>query len=219
MNDLAQALLDEKDREAVRACVAEVERTTSGEIVPMVVSRSHAYARAEALGAVPVGMVLALAACLALDAYLPMNMTDMWAYAVAFAACYLAAFVILARFPALKRPFISPAEMDEEVQEGALNAFHEHGLFRTRDATGILVYVSVFERRAWILADKGINDKVDPDEWTSVVDELSLDIKAGRAAQGLCKAVRRCGALVAERFPVRPDDVNELADLVVDGDA
>ncbi len=53
---------------------------------------------------------------------------------MAFACCYLAAFLLLARFPALKRPFISRAEMDEEVREGALNAFHGHGLYRTRDA-------------------------------------------------------------------------------------
>ena len=211
MRDMAQTLLDEQGRKAVMDCVAEVETTTSGEIVPMVVSRSHGYGRAEALGAVPVGMVAAVAVCLVA------GMTDMTAYAVAFALCYLAAFLVLARFPSLKRPFISQAEMDEEVREGALNAFHEHGLYRTRDATGILIYVSVFERRAWVLADKGINDKVGPDEWTAIVDALTVDIKAGRAAQGLCRAVRACGALVAERFPVRSDDVNELPDLVVEG--
>jgi len=211
MTDLAQALLDDKAREAVRSCVAEVEKSTSGEIVPMVVSRSHAYARAEALGAAPVGMLAAYAACLILGA------TDMTAYAVAFVACYLAAFVILARFPALKRPFISRAEMDEEVREGALNAFHEHGLHRTRDATGILIYVSVFERRAWILADHGINAKVEQAEWSGIVDGLTAGIKAGRPADALCEAVRACGALVAERFPVRSDDVNELPDLVVEG--
>lgn len=219
MKDLAQALLSDTDRKAVMDCVAEVEKTTSGEIVPMVVSRSYHYSRAEALGAVPLGMLAAYGVCLLLDRLLPWGMTDMTAYAAAFALCYLAAFVILSLFPCLKRPFISRAEMDEEVGEGALNAFHEHGLYRTRDATGILIYVSVFERRAWILADKGINDKVDPSEWTAIVDALTLDIKAGRAAKGLCAAVRACGALVAERFPIRPDDENELPDLLIQDDS
>ncbi len=78
--------------------------------------------------------------------------------------------------------------------------------------------MSVFERRAWVLADRGINAKVDQAEWAGIVGELTAAIKAGQAAEGLCRAVRACGALVAERFPVRPDDVNELADLVIEGD-
>ena len=107
--------------------------------------------------------------------------------------------------------------MREEVEEAAFTAFYANGLHHTRDLTGILIYVSVFERQVQVLADKGINDKVDPQVWQEVVAMVTDGIKAGTPGEALCKGVTRCGELVTERFPVKPDDTDELPNLIIDG--
>jgi putative membrane protein len=68
----------------------------------------------------------------------------------------------------LAKQFLSDVErtrVNAAVQEAAIAHFFNHGLYRTRDKTGLLVLLSVFERRVWILADRGINAKVPQSEW------------------------------------------------------
>ena len=133
-----------------------------------------------------------------------------------FAVSFLVAYQLLRGIPALKRLFISQAEITEEVGEAALTAFFRHRLAETRDRTGILLFVSVYERRAMVLADKGINLKVPPETWQQVVDLVLEGIREGRAADGLCEAVTRCGQLISAQFPVRAGDKDELRNLIVE---
>ncbi len=109
--------------------------------------------------------------------------------------------------------------MREEVEEAALTSFYLNGLHRTRDLTGIIIYVSVYERTVQIFADKGINDKVDPAVWDDVVTEVSAGIKAGAPGEALCLGVKRCGELITKNFPIKPDDTDELPNLIIDGEA
>ena len=76
--------------------------------------------------------------------------------------------------------------------------------------------MSVFERRVVVLADEGINAKVTQDTWQQVVELVLQGIREGRAADGLCEAIDRCGKLVAERFPIRAGDTDELRNLIVE---
>jgi putative membrane protein len=140
----------------------------------------------------------------------------LWVFPTAFAVAFLASLPLLRSVPGLKRLFISAADMNEEVAEAALTAFFRRGLQATRDRTGILVFVSVFERRAVVLADEGINAKVSPDAWKQVVDPLVAGIRQRRQGEAICAAVRRCGEVVRSQFPVRRDDKNELANLIVE---
>ena len=133
-----------------------------------------------------------------------------------FAACFLVVFALTSFAPVLKRPFISRAEMTDEVEEAALTAFYRHRLAETRDRTGILLYVSVFERQVVVLADKGINEKVDRETWQQVVDIVLRGIREGRPADALCEAVTRCGELIAAQFPLRAGDRDELHNLIVE---
>ena len=80
----------------------------------------------------------------------------------------------------------------------------------------MLIFVSLAERYAEIVADAGINAKVPQDMWDSIVAGLIDDAKHGRLADGFVTAVAAVGALLAEHFPVGPDDVNELDDHLVE---
>ena len=85
----------------------------------------------------------------------------------------------------------------------------------TADRTGILFYLSLREKRLEILADSGIDSKVDPGFWDTVLKDVVSEIKAGRAADGLEKAIYKCGKELEKHFPVQKDDINELPDGII----
>ena len=97
------------------------------------------------------------------------------------------------------------------VDRAARLAFLSQGLVETRDRTGILIFVSLLEHRVEVIADRGIDTKVQPGTWDGVVDATLSGIRERRAEEGLCEAIRTCGELLAAEFPPRPDDTDELA--------
>lgn len=206
----AQTFLTPDEQDTLVKCVQEVEKRTSGEIVPMISPSSYEYPRASLIGGFIGGAIIGVGAALAF------GREDMWFFLAVFLAGFLVLSRLLEAFPALKKPFISKREMREEVEEAAFTAFYRHGLHRTRDLTGILIFVSVFERQVQVLADKGINDKVDPQVWQEVVAMVTDGVKAGKPGEALCKGVARCGELVAEKFPIKADDTDELPNLIID---
>ena len=213
MKNLAQTFLTKEEQDSLVQCVKDVEKRTSGEIVPVIASTSYDYRRAGLIGGLIFGVVAAV--CTATI----FNRTDMWAFLVQFLGFFFVFSRLLNAFPAMKKPFISKREMQEEVNEAAFTAFYQYGLHHTRDLTGIIIYVSVFERSVQILADKGINDKVDPNVWGEVITTITEGIRAGRSGEALCHGVTRCGELVTRNFPIKPDDTDELPNLIIEGDA
>jgi putative membrane protein len=219
MKSLAARFVSDDDRQRITRCVQEVEKNTSGEIVPFVKSASYQYPAASLRAALAVSALVAAAATAADYLFMPwgtLSLLNLWVFPSVFAACFLVVYVLTIVAPILKRPFISRAELSEEVEEAAVTAFYRHRLAETRDRTGILLYVSVFERRVVVLADKGINDKVDQETWQQVVDIVLGGIREGRPADALCEAVTRCGELIAAQFPLRAGDKDELRNLIVE---
>ena len=80
----------------------------------------------------------------------------------------------------MKIPFLSGKRIEETVRERAVMAFYEKQLYKTRDETGILIFISLLEHRVWILGDRGINAKIAPDFWEKIASELSSGIKEKR---------------------------------------
>jgi putative membrane protein len=207
------------DRQRITRCVQEVEKNTSGEIVPFVKSTSYKYPAASLRAALAVSTLVAAAATAADYLFMPwgtLGLFNLWVFPSVFATCFLAVYLLTIVCPVLKRPFISRAEMTEEVEEAALTAFYRHRLAQTRDRTGILLYVSAFERQVVVLADTGINEKVDQETWQQVVNIVLRGIRDGRPGDALCEAVTRCGELIAARFPLRAGDTDELRNLIVE---
>lgn len=208
-SNTAALLLTEAEQEKIKKAVREVEQATSGEIVPMIVSASYSYPRADLIGGFVFGLIAAIGIALVLRA------TDMWTFLAVFAVTFMLGYQIVTRVASLKRLFVPGDEMDEEVEEAAMTSFFTNDLHHTRDRTGILFYISLFEHRVRVLADQGINAKVDPAVWQEVVEMIVGGIKSGNPADAICEAVLRCGELVKEHFPVRQDDTNELRNLII----
>jgi putative membrane protein len=206
----AKNFFSQEQQQQIEAAVREVEQATSGEIVPMVVDASYDYPRAEMLG----GGSLALATAIFLS--WAFGGESIWVFLPLFLIGYPLFRLLIRNCPSLKRRLIHPAEIDAEVEEKALVSFIEQGLHKTRDHTGILILISLFEHRVQVLADRGINAKAPAGIWDAVVRDVTSGIKDGTACAALCREIRACGAVLAEHFPARHDDTDELPNLIVE---
>lgn len=192
------------ERERIRLAVTAAEAATSGEIATMVVERSDSYREAVTLGAV-LGAALA-----ALVIAIASHQVTIWTYVPLTFLLFFPAHRLIARVNLLQRPFISGRRLHEAVQERAVRAFYEKGLYRTRHETGILIFISLFERKVWILGDRGINARIPPESWQQLAQTLTAGIREGRACEALCAVIDSCGAELTRHFPREADDVNEL---------
>jgi putative membrane protein len=215
MKNLAQKFLTAQEYEQINAAVEKAEKTTSGEIVCMVHTASYHYPMSNVIGAAALALPAALALTPLLGGWLWIGTQNMWVFLSILVPAFVLGHWVVKHAPWLKRIFISNREMTEEVEEAAVTGFFKHGLYRTKDGTGILIFISVFERKVWVLADAGIDAKVSGDHWRSVVDGITEGIRNDQAATAICLAVDTVGRTLSEHFPVAPDDINELENVIV----
>lgn len=215
MKSLTQQFLSDTDREKIAEAVREAEQVTSGEIVPMVVSNSYHYPMADVLGAASLSLPISILATYLMGHLFWLGSQNMWTFIGVFGVCFIGFLALVKRTPALKRRFVSQSEMEEEVQEAAVTAFFKEGLYRTREETGVLIFISIFEHKVWVLGDKGINERVEQGSWDDIVAHITQGVRQGRQAEAICEAVGMAGRLLAMHFPIRPDDRNELKNLIV----
>lgn len=200
--------LSEQDSKAIEAAIKQAEAGTSGEIVFTVAPSSGRYLHATLQGA-----LIGMAAVTAIVLMLPLahTLTNLlWTEVLSFAFFYT-----LLPYTPLRRWIISSRTMDARVREAAFMQFYTSGLYKTREANGVEIYLSLFEREVVVIGDKGIHAKMGEHRWDEVRDLIIQGIKEGNACQGICNAINRCGATLAEHFPPRPDDVNELPDEII----
>ena len=216
MRDPVKAFLKEAELEQIESCVREAERTTRGEIVVMVAPASHHYPVADLRGAAAFAIPAAVVLARTIGPLVWAGPHDLWIFlGILFPLFFLCREIVM-RLSRLKRLFISEKEMDQEVKEAATVHFFLKGLYRTREETGVLIFLSVFEGKVWVLGDRGVDAAVPPGFWQGVVDEVVAGVKNGRPAVAICAAVGRIRGVLAEKFPAAASDTNELPNLIVD---
>jgi putative membrane protein len=218
MANTAEKFLTVQERDKIDNAVKEAERYTSGEIVPMVVSRSYHYPMSNVLGSIIFAFPISLILNYFIGGWLWIGNYNLWLFLGIIILLFIIFYQVVKHTSSLKRFFISDKEIHEEVEEAAVTAFFREGLYRTRDETGILIFISVFERRVWVLADRGINAKVKEGEWDGIVSMITEGIKNKNQAEAICKAVTNVGTILREHFPVKADDKNELKNLIIEGE-
>lgn len=235
MNKKADRFFTDNEKKRIEAAIAAAESGTSGEIVAMVVESSDRYRDVDVfvsmLFSACIAVIPAEAVYLAADEILrrvvpvmgwmpgiPDNtrfMTGLLAFLVVTLVLYLPVRFIFGRFPALRRFFIPVSRRDAEVREKALSEFREQGLDKTRDATGMLFLVSLFERRVYVLADHGIYEKMKQDTLDVYARSVSAGLAKNNGADALCDAITKAGSELSKYFPRKADDVNEIPDRVL----
>jgi putative membrane protein len=192
-----------EDHDAVAAAIRDAESKTSGQIVCVLAHSSSNYSYVPILWA----------SVLALVAPWPQIYFTQWSVQRIFTvqlAVFIVAGVLLSLLP-LRFLFVPRAVQRARAHRAALEQFVLRGITRTKNRTGILIFVSLAERYARILADEGIAAKVDNKEWQDAIDSMTAHMREGRIAAGFIAAIGRCGAVLAAHAP--PDaSGNELPD-------
>jgi putative membrane protein len=202
-------VLTEDDRRRVRDAIADVEKRSLGEVVPVVLERSDRHPEAKwlcALSTLLVGSAL-------LEAHLP------WTEPHWLLLCQIGlgaiGYLFAETLPDAKRTFVGEHRATEMAEEQALQEFHRQGLHKTRNATGVLIFVSLFERRVIVLGDSGIHAKVGDEHWKSVQIAILRGITRGSLRDGLLAGIRACGDELAKHFPRTEPGPNEIEDQVI----
>ncbi|MGA7837614.1 MAG: TPM domain-containing protein [Ignavibacteriaceae bacterium] len=105
-------------------------------------------------------------------------------------------------------------EKKKSLRELAEIEFYKLGVANTRDKTGILIFLLLKDRKFYILADSGINEKVNQKTWDKIKDEIQKMFQKGEFSKGLLYGVDEVGKILSSHFPIKPDDTNELSNKV-----
>ena len=206
-------VLSASDLAAVRQALQSAERRTVGEIVPVVCERSDAHPAARWRAAT----AAALFGSALLAPWLPWHAPH-WLLACQTGFGIFAA-VLTTYLRDLKRRFVSEARATELAEEQAFQEFFRLKVHETAARTGVLLFVSLFERRVIVLADVGIDRRVDAALWTGTRDAVLNGIVRGSLRDGLIAGIGKVGAVLAEHFPWQAGDRNEVPDrLIVQGE-
>jgi len=193
--------LEPADAAAITEAVRTLEGGSCAEVVVEVRGRSGAYAQASARFA-------ALAAFVALLVLLfsPWSFRAGWV-AVDVAAVYALAFYAARRSDSVRQLMTTARERTDAVRHFAAAAFYERGVANTDAETGVLLYLSLLERRMELLADRGVLAAVPSREWNQIV----ADVRTRDATPAtLLDALASLGPLLAQRMPARAGDRDEL---------
>lgn len=215
MRDPVKNFLREAELEQIETCVREAELATRGEIVVMVAPASHDYPVAGLRGASAFSIPAAVVLARTVGPLVWAGPHDLWIFLGIFFPLFFLCRIVVMRLPRLKRLFVSEKEMDHEVREVATIQFFLKGLFRTREENGVLIYLSVFEGKVWVMGDRGVDAAVPTGFWQGVVDQVVAGVREGRPAAAICAAVDRIRGVLEEKFPVAASDTNELPNLIV----
>ena len=201
------ALFDSGQLARIEAAIRTVEQTTAGEIVVVSVPRSDAYQDVRLLYA----NAFALVGAALLHLVWP-ELAVAWLLWGQVGIALLVWFAL--GWPALLRPLLPEAYAHACVERRARLEFLEQRVFETRDRTGVLMLISELERQVFTLGDSGIYRQLQQQGFQVYVDRVIAAIRSGRAADGVCEVIEDLGRVLAEKFPRRPDDTNELPDAV-----
>ncbi len=199
----------EAEKEKIAATVRDVESRTIGEVVVMVVDSSDHYPDAEIVGSfLGAGSLSLVFTVLFLHASL------FW-FIMIMVLCLWPFHLLSSRVPRIKSLFIGTHRKNAAVRERTLRAFFEKGLYKTRESTGVLFLLSLLERRVWVLADRGIYQKIGQETLSQFAEAVSQGVKRGHTCDALVEAIQSVGQLLSKHFPIKPGDIDELPDTVI----
>lgn len=203
------------DLERVSEAVTKAEASTSGEIVPILLSASQDYSWFPSIMGFRVGVACFAVIELLNYFYWPLS----WERTFWIVAMATVGAMAISHIPAVARGILGKKRLHQGVLDRTRSLFIREGVTETRHRTGVLVLISRFERRISILADRGIHSKLSQEFWDRLCEEFVGSVREKREVDGLCRLIERVGGELAQYFPREADDVNELPNRLRGDDA
>ena len=195
------------DEERISKAISDAEHRTSGEIVAVVADMSDRYTYVPFLWA-------AVAALLVPWPFIHFTWITVQMIYIIQLLVFLGLLVAL--WPQNVRAGLVPRSVrNAHAHRRATEQFLVQNLHTTESRTGVLIFVSLAEHHAEILADTGIDSRVPPGTWQAIIDRLTDDLSHGKAADGFVTAIEEAGKHLAQHFPPGTSDPNELPDHLI----
>ncbi len=186
-------ILSVEDQHRIGAAINGVEERTSGEIVCVLAHASSDY----------LSYATAWSALLALMIpWILVGLSDLSVRQILLAQIILFTLLFVVASATRVRFWLVPRRIRRaQAHRAAMEQFMIRGMARKKNRAGVLIFVSLAEHYARIVADDGIAEKVQQEVWQGAIDALLGHVKDGRIADGFIVAVETCGAVLAEHFP------------------
>ncbi|HJZ31928.1 MAG TPA: TPM domain-containing protein [Hyphomicrobiaceae bacterium] len=200
-------IVSEMERQRVAEAITQAERQTSGEIVAVIAGESASYAYVPFMWA----------AIVALAVPFPFIFFTWWPiqHIYGLQLVVFALLVVMLMYRPLRLALVPGAIKRQRAHRRAVEQFLAQNLHTTPNRTGVLIFVSVAERFAEIIADAGINQKVADGTWQSIVDALTRSIGEGEAVDGFVQAIAAVGQELARHFPPGSHDPAAFANHLI----
>jgi putative membrane protein len=198
-------LLTDDDRKAILAAIRDAEHRTRGQIVCVLARSSSDYS------AVPVQWAAVLAMVVPWPLIYLTQLSVQRIFSVQIATFILA--VVILAWPALRIALVPRAVRRARAHRAAIEQFHLRGLANTKHRCGVLIFASIAEHYARIIADQGIAEKTTRSDWQDAVDVLTQHMHERRIAAGFVAAIERCGGVLATHAPPA-DPPDQLPDRI-----
>jgi putative membrane protein len=225
---MARLGMSADDHARVSAAVHAAEQNTSGEIVTIVADHSDRYLDVALWWSI-VAAIIGLAAFAAFPGFYTWVMaalsggwisdatpSDMLELALALVVIIFSVVRLMLQWIPLRLAFTPGIVKSRRVRRRAIRYFKVGAERRTAGRTGILIYLSLVERRAEIVADEAIHGQVPDERWGEAMADMLAHVRAGQIADGMIAAVERVGTILSENFPRAEGDVNELPDRLIE---
>jgi putative membrane protein len=219
-------MFSESDSIRIGEAVTRAEALSDGEIVTIVAERSDDYRDVVERWALLAPLVALTVIAIAPGFFLLLldRLAGRWEGWSASALLAILTVILVLKYvvarwllglPAWRGALVPGATKARRVRRRAILLFRLAAENRTRARTGILLYLSLAERRAELVADASINARVPADTWGHPMAALIEAVRDGRPGDGMVAAVEQVGAVLAQHFPRSPDDTNELPDRLI----
>lgn len=223
------AILDPRQHRIVSDAVAQAEGSTSGEIVTVLAETSDGYVDVALLWAIAVAFTAMSVFAVFTDYYLGLlerllfagwghewTRGEVHSIALGFGLLKFVGMLLVQLWRPLRMALIPGPIKRARVRNRAVDLFKVGTESRTHGRTGVLIYLSMAEHRAEIVADEAIASQVPAEVWGAAMADMLIEIRRGCIAEGIAAGVRDVGAVLAEHFPRGTLDSNELPDRLIE---
>ncbi len=186
----------ETELQKIKEKITEVEKKTSGEIVPYFVKKSDNYYEAPLIAVMIVALLSTICVNILSFSWLLPIKFDMLIYSLILIIILIITYIIVEFFDKIKIFFISEKREIKMVHKRAMEAFVTEEIFKTKERIGVLIFISELERNVTIIADSGINKKVKQEEWNTIIQTMTNEIKNKKYFEAVINAIENCGNLL-----------------------
>ena len=204
--------ITDKDKELINELITEAELKSDSEIVPMIVSRSDNYPAAHFRSAIIVSFLFSLGLY-----FSPLSIINpiyfLWIQIPGLILGYY-----MANMPSITRLLITKQEIEYEVTQRAIEAFFEHNLHTTEQHNGVLIFISILEKKIKIITDVGVKKKVDQKIWDEIIFDFTEKVKEGQFVEALKNTIAATSDIMENYFPSSgKEKKNELKNDIIIG--